>query len=511
MKEQLIVRVVARLIITIFSLFVSYFLLLKLDVELIGVIAFSTSLIGLFTLFKDLGFGLIYFQHNSDKDFDDYFSIYFFLQTVTTFINFTPIFVLIFFLNLEPLVFSFLFLKVISELFLNLSLPWRTNLESRLKYIKLELVVLVINIVQYSLLLFLIFNLEFVENPLIILGQIYISISIIQLIIVLLISRREFQFNNINREKLKQFIKDTRPLIMMTVIGAILGNLGQVFINLFFGLEALAYYYFADAYIVSILLVISGEIHQILLTYIPKELKEDNFGNTEMIVHKIEKFSSMFFLIIVIIVFLNGELLLNIFLPNYSQAIIYLYILIFIPYLSSINRPYSALLIPFKKQKLSSSYTLVKSVIWTALIFILVPKELFSIKLLGLGSVGLAFIILSGHIIDVFFQRFFLKRIGINYEKKILYHILCAALALFLTYMISHFFLRFIIVNDLLYVLATSGLLAGIFILILIVFKEITREELKFFFTLLKVSAYKESLINEMKVKRKINNDDEFK
>ena len=77
--------------------------------------------------------------------------------------------------------------------------------------------------------------------------------------------------------------------------------------------------------------------------------------------------------------------------------------------------------------------------------------------------------------------------------------------------MISNFFLRFIIVNNLLYVLVTSGLLTGIFILILIVFKEITREELKFFFTLLKVSAYKESLINEMKVKRKNNNDDEFK
>ncbi|GAG64737.1 unnamed protein product [marine sediment metagenome] len=154
---------------------------------------------------------------------------------------------------------------------------------------------------------------------------------------------------------------------------------------------------------------------------------------------------------------------------------------------------------------------MVKSVIWTVLIFILVPKELFSIKLLGLGSIGLAFIILSGHIIDVFFQRFFLKRIGINYEKKILYHILFAALSLFLTYMISNFFLRFIIVNDLLYVIVTSGLLTGIFFLILIVFKEITKEELKFFFTLLKVSAYKESLINEMKVKRKNNNDDEFK
>ena len=41
--------------------------------------------------------------------------------------------------------------------------------------------------------------------------------------------------------------------------------------------------------------------------------------------------------------------------------------------------------------------------------------------------------------------------------------------------------------------------------------KEITKEELKFFFTLLKVSAYKESLIDEMKVKRSNNNDDEFK
>jgi len=511
MKEQLIVRVVVRLIITIFSLLVSYFLLLKLNVEFIGIIGFSTSLIGLFTLFKDLGFGLIYFQHNSDKDFDEYFSIYFFLQTFTTFINFTPLFFLIFFLNLEPLVFTFLFLKVISEMFLNLSLPWRTNLESRLKYIKLELVILVVNVIQYILLLFLIFNLEHVENPLIILGQIYIWISIIQLALVLLISRREFQFKHINKEKLKHFIKDTRPIIMMTVISAILANVGQVFINVFFGLEALAYYYFADAYVISILLVISGQIHQILLTYIPRELKGDNFGNTEMIVHRIEKVSSIFFLIIVIIVFLNGEMLLNIFLPNYSQAIIYLYILIFIPYLSSINRPYSALLIPFKKQKLSSNYTLVKSVIWTALIFIFVPKELFSIKLLGLGSIGLAFIILSGNIIDVFFQRLFVKRIGINYEKKILYHVLFAALALFLTYLISNFFLRFIIVNDILYVFITSGLLTGIFIILLILFKEITREDFKFFLTLLKVSAYKESLINEMKVKRKINNDDEFK
>ncbi|MFX1297586.1 MAG: oligosaccharide flippase family protein, partial [Promethearchaeota archaeon] len=445
MKEKVVTRIVFRLTITFLSLIIGYLFLLKFEVKAIGIIAFSTSLVGVFSLFSDLGFSLIYIQHNSDEDFEDYFSIYYLLQIIILLANFGPLFIFIFFLDLEPLVLNFLILKIISEFIINLAFPWIINLESRLKYMKLELVVIIINILRDILILHLLFNIENFQYPLYILGQIYIITALIQMALVLIISKGEFRFRKIKKDKLRQFLKDSKPLIKLRIISALVGNIGYILIDLSYGHEALAYYYFIDNYVITILLIVSAQIHQIILTRFPKEFQEGNLKNIEFFIHKIEKFSSILHLAIAIIAILNGHLLIGLFLPKYSESVVYLYILIFIPYLAGINRPYSALFIPAKKQRLSSNYNLTKAIVFTILIIIFVPKEFFSIKMLGLGGLGLAILAILNRFIDIFSFRYFDKKLGISYNPKIVIHFILALISLLIVFVLCELFIKDII------------------------------------------------------------------
>jgi len=249
---------------------------------------------------------------------------------------------------------------------------------------------------------------------------------------------------------------------------------------------------------------ISASAHQILMTYLPKYFKEHDFKSMESTVHLLEKFSSIFFLSVIIFVYLNGKLMFQLFLPTYLPSIDLLYVLIFIPYLEGINRPYSVLFIPGKKQKAHSNYGIVKVTISILLIIFLIPKELFSVQMIGLGAMGLAFIMTLPYLVDLVFNRWYVsKKIGINYSNSILIHFVLGLGAFFLTSFITELYLNLFISDIFLLVCIKSGLFIGIFLFGLVVCKEIRREDVQLFKNLLKPSSYKNSLKDEISSSRK--------
>lgn len=506
MKEKLLIRIVSRISIQLFSIFSSYLLTLYLEVELIGIIGFATSFIDLFSMFIQIGFTNIYLQKNAEENFEEYFSVFFFFQTIVYIGNYIFLLFFCLFLSFEPILLSFLILKLISVIFTQFTGIFSTNLISKMKIYKTEISALITNITRSIIIIFIAFNLNSFTNPLNILGQTYVCISLLSFIITLVLSKGEFSFKKLNKINMKNFINATKPLMLSYILSMIVKNLGKVLLDINYGHESLAYYYIVDSYIIFFLLLISGQIDQLFASYFPKKFEEKNIKSIEILTHKAEKYSSIFFLSIIIFVFLNGKLLFKLFLPNYIDSVIYLYILILIPFSIGISRPYFSHLIPSKRQDIFAKYTLTKHVITFFLILILVPTNVFSINMLGFGALGLSILMTTISVIDIFMSRYFSYKIGIPSNKKIINHIIYAIVAFFLTYFFSLYFLRNMIFNDLIYITISSILLLSIFSLELLMFKEIGREDLKFILELLKISSHKKSIIKEFRKTEVTNN-----
>lgn len=501
MREKFTFRIISSVAIFLFNTFINYLIVITLPVNFIGLIAFANSFIGFFSIFINLGFEVMYLQHNADDNFEKYFSMLFLIKSILIVLNFIPLILFSLLVDLEDNLFIFLILNIIANILIHFTTPWFINLESKLLIFKNEIIALITCIFKNTLTIIFLINIDVGSYSLIFLGFIYIISAALQLMIQILFSKNEFRFLPINKDLFKNYIKETRPLIIFLVISPIVLNLGKLLLDLSYGHEELAYYYFIDSLIIYVLLLISGQIQQIFLAFFPKEFKLNNLEKIEFLTHKIEKYSSMFFLYIIIFTFINGALLFELIFPMYKPSLIYLYILIFSPFLASINRPYTSHLIPSKRQKVFSKYALIKSIIFIFLTIIIVPQTIFSIPMLGLGGVGLAVVSLSSWIIDTFVYRYYSKKIGINYNKKILIHILSAFITLFLMFLLS-LLLNNIIHIKILFVLFTSIISLGIFLLTLFLFREFKKEDFDFIISLFKLSNYKNSFLNEIK-----NND----
>ena len=507
MREKFSFRVISSLIVYFLNISVSFLLVSKLDIEYMGIIAFTSSLVGLFMTFIDLGFSQIYVQQNAEKNFNEYFSIFFFYKSILIVGSFVPLSIFSFFLNFESEVLTFLILKIISQIIISFSGIFLINLESKKKIMKKTLLFLFSSVVNDIFTLIIIFNLNAIPNPLILMGVMFIFGSIINLILILKMSKGEFQFKRINKMILVSYLKATKPLMIFSILSPILGNIGKILIALSYGKDTLVHYYLIDAYIISVLFLISTQISQLFATYFPREFKKNQIRNIEKITQTVERYSSILFLSIIIFVLLNGRLIFELLLPNYIDAVVYLNILVFVPYFAGINRPYASHLISSKRQRLFSNYLIIKDVIWLILILVIVPTNLFSIKMLGFGGIGLACVTLGLWMIDLFFYRYFSKNIGISFNKRIILHFLYASIAFLSTYLISRFIIKIFILNDLIYILINSILSIGIFFLELLIFKELNKKDIRFFLSLLKISIYKKSIVEELKAS--VNNNKE--
>lgn len=505
MHEKIFFRIVAILFTYSFTAVVNFLLISKFTIGLYGIFVFSISLIQLFLIFIDLGFSQIYLQNNPDERFEEYFSVYFLFKLILLIGNFTLLIISSFFLNLEPLVFQFLIMITISFIFTHFAEIWVINLESKFKFIKRGITFVFEGILKNSLGLLIIINYASIANPLILLSQFYILSSILYLILVFILSKGEFQFKKINKEIMKKIFKATKPLILSSIVGVVVINIGNIILDVSYSHEELAYYYLIERQVITFLLLISIQILQIFLSYFPKEFEDNNLTNIKNTTHTAERYLSILFLSIIILTILNGRLIIKIFLPKYLNATIYLYILIFIPFFAGVNRPYTSHLIASKRQSLYTKYSIYRSIIYIFMVIILIPKYFFSIPMLGFGGIGLAYLSVSIWVIDAFYYRIISKRIGIPPQKGILLHLFLAGFAFFLVFFISRFFLRNFILNDFIYILITSSILLGIFLLELVLFRELDKKDLKFFLKLLRFSTYKDSLVDEIKQSKKIS------
>jgi len=499
MKEKFFIKISINVLIQVYNILVFYFLALRLDNVLIGIIGYTHSLIGFVLMITSVGLELIYLQHNADQNFKQYFSIFFLLKTIKILIAYTPLLIFMFFGYHDSETLSFMFLTIVAYIITSFSDVFVINLESRQKMIKASLILLLNQFVKNTMIIFIILNLKNISNPLYSIGLVYLVSAIFHLILSLTFSIDEFKFYKIDNKILKTYLKSIKPYILYFLMSGFVNQFGKILLDLNYGHAELALFYVVETNIIAIFLLISTQISNLYYSYLPKEFENNNFETIKVITHTTEKYASILFLSVILIVQMNSENFFNLFLPNYANAAIYLRIMIFVPYLAGINQPYSSHLIPSKNEKTFSNYFIIKSAIWVIMIIFVIPSHIFNIPALGFGGVGLSFMIVFGFLFDSFFYRYFSKRIGIPSNKKIISHLLYALVSFIIIQILFNVIIAKLVLNSMLYLLLSSLALIGVFFLQLILFKELNKQDKTFIIKLFKLSSYKESFLEELK------------
>lgn len=492
-KEKYIFTILIKSSSTIINYFASYFLAISLQVFLLGIWNYLISIINIGFIFLELGFDIIYLQKSNRDNIKIYFGNFFFIKVFLIVLNIFTTIVLAFLFNALATYFLIIIYLLLSKCCFGLISIFSLNLKSQIKVFKAEFPSFISNIGKTLFIIYFVLNLNNVLNPLTILSFSYFLLDLFSLIYIIISSRNEIFFGKPQFSVIKELIKDTKPLIYYSIIYILANNIGNIIINHLFGSEILGYYSFINSYIIALLLMISASIIHMSITIYSHHHNQNEINFIRTYTYSIEKYFSIFYLSIIIIVLLNSNLIFKIFLPKYIKSIPILNIMIFIPYMVSITRPYAFTLISGKNQKLTAKINSLINIIILILMLILIPNSLYSILLVGWGVIGCAIAQTLPWILWIILNRYYAYKLYDIKPKSILInHLALSFIAFLISYIIKEFILSILIIDAFLLLLISSILSILIFLSLLFIFKQLKKQDLKFLFNILSIKRKKE-------------------
>ncbi len=499
MKEKFVISLITGLSSNVLFLFASYLLLLKLDIASVGIWVFLNTVVNLGFLFINIGFDAIHFQYSGKKNISDYIGTYFMIKVVILIINIITSLALLALLQVWTIKFLFFSLLLLfSKIFFCIGNIFIVNLRIKIKIFKAEIPNFFVITGNSLSIIYLAFNISHISDPILYLSVSNFIFYTFFVIIVLYLSKNEIKINKPNKLLAGNYIKDAKPLILFSIVSVVATYLGNLILYYSLGNESLGYFSSVNTYLIPVLLLISGSISSIYLTLFSQDFEKEDINSIKTTLYIIENYSSILFLSIIIIILLNGELIILIFLPTFLEAVPILYIMIFIPYFIGISQPYSWLLIAEKKQKINARVNSFVSILIIILMLYFIPREIFFFQALGLGVIGYALAQTIPWILWAFLCRYYIsKTLTIKYQKTMILQFFLAALTIIITFFIKNILNSVFPENQVLLLIYSSFIAMGIFIGFLIIFKELKREDLSFFIEILKLKSYTESVKKE--------------
>lgn len=497
MKEKFVFSLFSNLFINAFNLIAGFILLMNLSVGFLGIWIFLNTICNLGFLFIELGIDTLHYQYSAKKDFSEYFGTFFSIKIVIILLNIVITLILITILQLWNIYLLLLFLyKIISEL----SKIFLVHLKSKNLIFKAYIPLLISNFFTCILTINLALNTSHFSDPILYLCVINFIITVILVIFLIFISTQYFKNCKPRKDLALIYLKDVRPFILQSTTMIIATYLGNLIIFYSYGNEELGYFSFVNGYIIPIFLIISTSLISIYLTLFSEYFGKEDMKSVKRLTYVIEKYSSIILLSVIIITFLNAELIFTLFFPKYRRSVIILYIMIFIPYITGISQPYSFQMVAGKNIRTSIKINIFAYISILILMILLIPKNILNFQALELGIVGYALAKTIPLFLWAIINRYYTnKYYGINFQKKVFLHIPIA----FFSFVIAFYFknwLTLLFLENLLFILIFSSLIAlAIFSVLLFMIKELKREDLNIFIEILKLKNYVKSLKEEFK------------
>lgn len=500
MKEKFVISLISNLSSNLIAIMAYYLLFRQIGATLLGLWTFLNSTVNIGFVFIDMGLNVIYYQYSSKETKSEYFGTFFTLKFLLIIISVSISLIILIILRVEQFEYILIaILLIASQSIFNIANVFFINLKARIKVFKAEIPLILTTLAKNMSIMILVFYHAFFPRPLLYLSISNLVFDIFFLSLILIFSHGEYHFTKPKKEFFVNYLKDSKPLIFFSITMIISANIGAIILDYSFGHTTLGYVSFVNSYVITILLGISSSIAIVYLSLISQLYKENGFSSIKQILYIIEKYSSIFFLTIIIMVFTIGDLAIAIFFPNYYRSVPVLYIMIFIPFLVGISQPYSYLFIATKNQKQAAYInSLVRTTIIVMMVF-LIPKDLIFISTLGLGDIGYALSQTLPWIIWCLLNRYYIfKKFKIRAPKRIYLHMVLAYICYIVIFNLNKsIILDWFEGHLIMFLIFDSGVIVVAYLGLLFLFGQLKTSDIKFFFNMIRLENYKNSMLSE--------------
>jgi len=298
------------------------------------------------------------------------------------------------------------------------------------------------------------------------------------LFIISLLFFKNYPVSRPERGYLKSYFIYALPLIFVVPLSYINDNIGRILIKAFLNFKEVGLF-FAIQGLMSFPKEISSSVMMLFLPQISKLWAEQKIETLRKNTLKTLRYLSIVIIpLCVLIIFFRREIILLILGKEFLSASPILVAFAITTFFITSVRPYNNILYGISKHQVVPFLGVLGTIVLILSNLILVPHKLFNIPMLGLGGLGAAIALLNVWVIQGIVVVFLVHRYTqIGLYKKTLFHILAGLIMygfLYLSGQIS--FLNIFWLKCLILLVLSLGVY-GVF---LILFKELTKEDIHF-------------------------------
>lgn len=335
-----------------------------------------------------------------------------------------------------------------------------------------------------------------------ILAWTYLFGEIIQLLTISYFSTK-IPISKPSKEYIKNYAIFAFPLLFVSMSNIIMTNIDKVLIQLFWNAESVGHY--AAAFRLSNFIAMFSASIGILI--FPTFSTFHSKGNTKGIKELCS--SSMRHLSIVVFPMVFGLMILAepatyILLSNWKEAGIILRIMPLFALFKAFLAVYTAVFNGLNKPKINRNCLIIMVTSNVTLNFLLIPRDIQSIglKLFGLGAIGATIAtVISFSIGLMYYLMISRKYPSIKTNPRIILHAIAAILMSSILYILLYSLNYITLLTRWYHLLLTSFFGLGIYLLLLIIFKEFSKKDLNFYLETLNIIKLYEYIKDEIKKK----------
>ncbi len=219
-----------------------------------------------------------------------------------------------------------------------------------------------------------------------------------------LILGRPWQIARPSRKLFREYTAIALPLMLVTSVSTISGNIDKVVIQLFWHADATGAFYTSQT-IAAIVTTLSSSMSTFFVPLLIKYQKLEGKAAHNRSIHEFERLISLYTLPVVIPMSMLALFIMNIFTAGYIAFSLMLSLLAWRAYFSAINTPYSSSIVSRSRTGTVAVIDASLVLLNIVLILILVPPSIFGFSGLSLGAFGAAYAMFAGGIISAIVYR----------------------------------------------------------------------------------------------------------
>ena len=488
-----------HIIMAIFSFISLVFVKRYMGYEAVGMIAFAVSLMTMFSIIGDMGFGVAHLKRVGEGlDIGRCNGTIITIKTLLTIVMGGVIFLYLF---IQKHIFNYefesnelkivVYIIIINSLIQNIAMAFNNIFSARLEIAKGQIP----RLVRRSIVMILKISFALVGFSVIYLAYAELIGVIVYLLLCILLFLG-YPLKKPNKEFIKKYATFAIPVVFLGAVGKLAETVDKVMLGYFLGSYEVGIYSVPQR-ITQTLLLISTVITNILFVAFSSYYSKKNFSEIQRLSNNAEKYISTLVLPFVIILVVFAEPILLIFGDDTGPSVPILQIMAVAIYLMAIMNPYSVQVVSTGHIKIGFKLALLSLGLNLLLNSIFIPENIGGISLLGLGAKGAAIATMISFAIQGILARIVAYRITkTRPNNRILLHFIAAALTftpIYLLYSTLHF--------EWIYLFGYFLLTFALFLLIMGLFREFTKKDFELYLNAVHPGKMKKYIVGELRNK----------